>query len=231
METGEGRFTFKETRLNIEPSSSTYSVSVLVPSPLTNSRGHSRKPDNADGKSTDEEQLFIQRNLSTSASIFHRVWHDSPRSFLWRILEDGMVLSVRVVDVARQQRTADAPLILNFRFAAPIQPTCVALADPKDQDLLCIYVLDQQGCLYTFSLRPDLFRRRASINSSINDVFRVYVPAALSGRHAHRLLAVDSTQLLITLHDGGLLRLDRNKTHDCMSLKSHKSPLPCQRLD
>lgn len=214
MESGECQYLFKETRLNLEPSSSALVANIRVPSPSSHTRGHRRGARN-DGRDVDEERAFAQKNLAPASSIYQRQWTASPSSFLWRVLEDGIVLSVRAVDVCKKEKDLDAPLVLNFNFAVPILPSCVALTDPQDHDALYIYVIDQANHLYSFSLRPDLFRRRATLDSSLADVCAVHVPPSLTSRHPHRLVPVNHDKLLVTLHDGGLVKLDRNRGPDC----------------
>ena len=215
MDSGECPYLFKETRLNLEPSSSALVANIRVPAPSSNARAH-RRGTRSDGKELDEEATFALNNLSPASSIYQRQWSASPSNFLWRLLEDGLMLSVRAVDVCKQQKDLDAPLVLNFRFTIPILPSCVVLTDPRDHDALFIYVIDQSNHLYSFSLRPDLFRRRAALDSSITDVCRVHLPPSLASRQPHRLVVANQDRLLVTLHDGGLVKLDRNRGSDCM---------------
>jgi nuclear pore complex protein Nup160 len=215
MDTDNYHYAFTETRLNLEASSSTFVVNIKVPEPA-NSRGSYRRH-NADGKEIDEENVFALTILAQSSSIFQRRFHTSPKSFLWRVLEDGLTLSVRAVDVFRQDLSPEAPYILNFHFHVPIQPSCVALAEPEKSDALCIFVIDQAGSLYSFTLHTDNFRRRAS-DSSVKDGCSVSNPQSLSSGQPLRLVAVSENRILVTLRDGGLVRLDRNTTGDCTAL-------------
>ena len=213
MESGESHYLFKETRLSLEPSSSALVVNIRVPAPASHARSY-RRGARSNERDVDEETAFALKNLAPASSIYQRQWSDSPSNFLWRVLDDGLVLSVRVVDVCKQEKDLDAPLILNFRFAVPILPSCVALADPKDHDALYIYVIDETNHLYSFSLRPDLFRRRSTLDSNLTDVCGVHIPPSLTARHPHRLVSVNHDKLLVTLHDGGLVKLDRNRGAD-----------------
>ncbi|PKS11826.1 hypothetical protein jhhlp_001120 [Lomentospora prolificans] len=215
MESRDAQFVFKETRLNLEPSSSALIANIRVPAPSSHSRGTFRRHSGNHGKDSDEETAFALKNLSPASSIFKRTSFASPSNFLWRVLDDGTVLSLRAVDVCKQQKAPDSSLILNFNFAIPIQPSCVALAETQDHDALFVYAIDQSNHLYSFSLRPDVFSRRSSLDASISDVCRVHLPSSLASRHPHRLLAVTASTLLVTLHDGGLVRLDKNNNSDC----------------
>lgn len=214
MVQAETQYLFKETRLTLEPPSSSSVVTVRVPS-SSSSRSFGRKQ-NGD-TSVEDETTFRHRNLATASSIYHRKHHDSPRSFLWRILEDGTLLSIRSVDVCNKDANSEAPKILHFRFTTPIQPGCVTLADAEEHDSLSVFVLDQSYQLFTFTLRPDLFRKRTAVDASLPDIGKSFAPTGLGFKHPHRLVAVSTKTLLLTVNDGGIIRLDKNRTDQGLS--------------
>ncbi|RCI07937.1 hypothetical protein L249_5841 [Ophiocordyceps polyrhachis-furcata BCC 54312] len=209
MDTEEALYLFKETRLNLEPPSLAVQVVIRVPS---KQRLPARDP------SGDDETTFRLKNLAVASSIYHRKWHDAPRSFLWRVLEDGRALSIRVADIYKRDKTPDAPLVLHFAFDQPIQPGCLAFADPQEHDALCIFVLDQASQLFTFTLRPDMFRRRAAVDASLSELCKVQSPTGLTFKAPHRLAAVNENLLLVTVNDGGMIRFDRNKSDDASAM-------------
>ncbi|KAM0279508.1 hypothetical protein ACHAQH_004569 [Verticillium albo-atrum] len=172
MDTKNTQYLYKEIRLNLEPSSSVSVVNIKVPPPS----GTSRKLPITDKSGNDDENAFRSKNLANASTIFHRKYHSTPSSFLWRVLEDGTVLSVRATDVAKNEKGADAPLILNFRFATKIQSSCIAFADPREHDALCMFVLDDANVLYSFTLRPDYFRKRSAIEAGPAEACRVLIP-------------------------------------------------------
>ncbi|KAK2028842.1 hypothetical protein LX32DRAFT_383512 [Colletotrichum zoysiae] len=217
MDSVDTQYLYRETRLNLEPASASSIVNIRVPSLTSNGRGATRKLTNGDKNVSEDEVNFRLKSLAPASSVYHRKWHASPRSFLWRLLEDGLVLSLRVVDTCRQEKVVDAPLILNFRFTVPIQPSCVAFADPREHDALSMFVLDESNSLYSFNLRPDFFRKRSAIEAGPGDACKVYQPKVFGFKHPHRMVAASTDQVVISLHDGGLVRLDRNKTQDSTS--------------
>ncbi|KAF9870005.1 DNA repair protein rad51 [Colletotrichum karsti] len=219
MDSADTQYLYRETRLNLEPASASSVVNIRVPS-LTSSWGAAARRltnGSSDKNVSEDEVAFRLKNLAPSSSVYHRKWHDAPRSFLWRLLEDGLVLSLRVVDTCRQEKASDAPLILNFRFSVPIQPSCVAFADPREHDALSMFVLDESHSLYTFNIRPDFFRKRSAIETGPGDAVKAYQPKAFGLKHPHRMVAASTDQVVVSLHDGGLVRLDRNKGHDSSS--------------
>ncbi|KJZ72603.1 hypothetical protein HIM_07962 [Hirsutella minnesotensis 3608] len=212
MASGETQYLFKETRLNLEPPSPASIASIRVPSKASGSRSQQKLL--AHDASTEDETTFRLRNLASASSVFHRKSHDTPRSFLWRVLEDGHVLNIRAVDICKKDKAPDAPLVLNFTFSVPIQPGCVAFADPEEHDALCVFVLDQASQLYTFTLRPDLFRKRTAVDASLGELGKVQPSTGLGFKHPHRLVAVSTNVLLVTVNDGGIIRFDRAKSND-----------------
>ncbi|KAI1079438.1 nucleoporin Nup120/160-domain-containing protein [Whalleya microplaca] len=206
MASREPSYVYKETRLNFEPSSTAFTIDLKLPSPASQARRQAKVSKN---------DAFRARHCATASSTYHRQYHSFPRSFLWRVLEDDTVLSIRTIDVCKPKKAFDTNLVLNFRFQHPIQPNCVALCDPSDHDALSIFVLDTANQLYTLFLRPDSFRKRSFAEGGLGDACKIYVPNAFNNfKHPYRLIAVNNDQLVATLSDGGHIRFDRNTSHN-----------------
>ncbi|CAN8098630.1 unnamed protein product [Discula destructiva] len=206
------RIAHKETRVNLEPASAASIVHIRVPSPSSTKSTHRRLNDSERG--TDEERIYRSRNLATAASIYHRKHHQSPTSFLWRLLDDDHVLSLRAADICKRPSADDANLILHLRFPNPLRPACIALADPPEHDALNVFVLDQTNLLYTITLRPDHFRKRSAIEHRLGDACKRHVAGSFSFKHPHRLVAMSASLIVVTFHDGGIIRLDRSKSDE-----------------
>ena len=213
---------YKETRLNFEPSSSAFVVDLELPSTTRSARTQRRTNGFLNGclASADNDELRAQ-TCATVSSTYHRKHHEYPRNFLWRLLEDDTVLSVRAIDVLRPEKVADANLILNFRFPNKVQPTCITLTDPEDHDALSIFVLDTANQLYTLFLRPDSFRKRSFAETGLGDACKVHAPSALKVRSPYKLFAISHDLLVVAVSDGGLIRFDRNKMHNGRVLFSY----------
>jgi nuclear pore complex protein Nup160 len=205
-------YTHKEARLNLESAVPGSNVAIRLPAHGTtswSSRAAQKRPLPTDIPPAEDESAFKQRHLASAASIFYRQHHQSPRGFLWRVLEDGKVLSIQAADLCKQDKAPDTHLTLRLVFPSPIRPLCIAFADDKQHDVLSVFVLTESNHLYTLTLRPEFFRRRSSTEDNVGDWCKIYASSAFSFKHPHRLVALNSEQLLISLHDGGLLRLDR----------------------
>lgn len=106
---------------------------------------------------------------------------------------------------------------LRLDFQEEILPAGVALADLEDHEVLNVFVITASKELHTLALRPEFFRRAASIDENISDWCKSYVPAPLAFSHPHRLHASSPLELFISLDNGALLRLTRKAGSDGMS--------------
>jgi len=212
MSTRDFETLYKEARLNLEPPSALSVVQIRVAPQSSSIRPNSTRPSS---NPADDEKAYRARNLATASSIYYRKHHSSPRGILWRVLENDTVLSLRAADVCKLEKEADAPLILNLRFPSPIRTPCIGFADPEGHDVLCVYVVDQANQLYSIMLRPDHFKKRSANDGGVlGDACKVWSPPGFSFKHPHRLAVVNPDQLIVTMHDGGILRFDRNRLHD-----------------
>ncbi|KAE8443067.1 hypothetical protein EG329_002390 [Mollisiaceae sp. DMI_Dod_QoI] len=215
MEISNPSYSYKETRLDLDPTVQGSTVVIRLPSHgTTTTRSGQKRPHVADIPLAEDENAFKQRHLATASSIYHRKHHKSPRSFLWRVLEDGKVLSIRAVDVSRQGSAADANLTLRLICPSPIKPGCIAFSDSKDHDVLSVFILTEAKHLFTLSLRPEFFRKSTSTEDNVLDWCKSYVPSSFGFKHAHRLVALGPNELLASVADGGLVKFDRHSGAD-----------------
>ncbi|TAQ87930.1 hypothetical protein B7494_g3761 [Chlorociboria aeruginascens] len=207
---------YKETRLNLDSTIQGSTVAIRLPTHGATwpSRTAQKRPHIFDIPIAEDEEAFRQRHLATSASIYHRKHHISPRSFLWRVLEDGKVLSIRVVEVTKQHNTADSNITLRLVFPSPIKPACVAFSDSSEHDVLSAFVVTESYHLYTLSLRPDYFRKQSSTEDNVRDWCKSFAPSAFTFKHPHRLATLSADEILFSLYDGCLLKLDRKPGGD-----------------
>lgn len=207
---------YKETRLNLEPASASSVVELRVPPSSSHGRSNSQRTNGGARQSAEaDEQAWRTKNLATASSIYRRKHHGSPQSFLWRVLENNTVLSVRAADVSKQNKDPDAPLVLHLRFPSAIRDSCIGFSDSEEHEALSVFVVDQANNLYSITLRLDLFKKRSVAEAGLVDACKSYSPPGFGFKHPHRLVAVSPDQLIVTMHDGGILRFDKNRSHDC----------------
>lgn len=208
-------FLHKETALNIESSIPGSTVIVRLPSLNTSgwtSRDAQRRPLPIDITPSEDENSFRQKHLASAASIYRRQYHKSPRNFLWRVLEGNKVLAIRAADLYKQDKTDKIPdyhLTLRLYFPSPIRPACIAFSDSSEHDVLRSFILTESNHLYTLTLRPEFFIKRSSTEDNIGDWCKIFAARAFGPNHPHRLVALSPKELVISLHNGALLKLDK----------------------
>jgi nuclear pore complex protein Nup160 len=205
-------YAYKETRLNLDPATQGSTVTISLPAhgaSTWSSRKPQKRPHDAEISIAEDEGAFRKKYLATAASMYHRQYHTTPRSFLWRILEDEKVLAIRAVDVCRQTNVADATLTLRLSFPSTITSGCVAFADSKDHDILNVFVVTESRQLYSLGLRPDYFRKSSSTVDNVRDWCKVSIPSSFTIGHPHRLVALSADELLVSSPNGELQKLVR----------------------
>ncbi|KAL1306833.1 hypothetical protein AAFC00_005489 [Neodothiora populina] len=204
-------YLYTEARLNIEP---TYSNSTLhistEPTGLFSGRKRSRP---IESDVDQDEDSYAKRHIATEGSIFFRRSSRSPRTFLWRVLQDRNLLEIQSVDLAQsKQNTQESVLTFALSFANPIRLNGIAFADPEQHDALEVFVLTTSNELFTFTLSKGVLLRDSVPTSEEFDTstcWKMYKPTSFSFKNPYKLVATSSLELFISLHDGSLLRLDR----------------------
>ena len=207
---------FKETRADLEPDTSGLVIQIQIPSTsafvvrprllrriLKNTTGHR------------DEASFTKCCIATTASLYFSKSKRHPRSFLWRVLQEGKVLELRSIDLSKGSgETREASYIIQLCFPAGLKHGGVALADLEDQDVLNVFVLTRVNELYTFTLGKDFFYNAAASEGDVSSWCKVSKPATFSISTPHSLIAASFRQLIISLSDGRILRLTRDRDED-----------------
>lgn len=211
----------KETKVDTRPSTAGSVVSISAPSSADGAPQRSvrfsvqAKAAHEDITTTKDEDAFAKRYLATQGSVYFRQRRSYPRGFLWRVVGDDRTLELRSIDLTKSANEAhEAHLTLRLEFQDAILPHGVALADPEDHDVLSVFVITSARQLYTFTLRPEFFRRPASVDENIADCCKICRPAPLNFSYPHRLYASSPLELLVSLDNGALLRLTRRAGDD-----------------
>ncbi|KAH0562114.1 hypothetical protein GP486_003190 [Trichoglossum hirsutum] len=208
-------YLFKELRLSLEPACPDSIVTIRLPPHGQPSKTSQRRVKPSELLPAEDEGAFAKKHLASSSSIYFRRNQKYPRSFLWRVLEDGKTLSIQSVDLSKSAKsTAEASIILRLAFPNAIRPAGVVLSDSKEHEHSNVFVLTSSDGLYTFTLRPEFFTRASSIEANVSFWCKVFLPSSFSFRYPHRLAALNPRELLISLHDGGVLKLSRRQEDD-----------------
>ena len=203
-------YLYTEARINIEP---TFPGATLHIHTGSSSFFSPRKRQRLENDQEQDEDAYSKKYLATESSIFFRRKERTPRSFLWRVLNDRQTLELQCVDLVQERATKQESLLTySLSLPNPIRPNGIAFADPEDTDSLHIFVLTTSNELFTFTLKKDLLLRSTVPSSSDFDsasCYKSFSPSSFSFRYPHKLVSISSLELIISLHDGGLLRLTR----------------------
>lgn len=205
---------YRETRLTPAPASPSHILNIDTSGSSSQRQsllraGSKRTFDEISGL---DEDSYARKYLATEGSVFFRSKARSPRSFLWRVLDDRKVLEIQAVDLVKERGFENTDSWLTFRvdFKEGILEHGVQFADPEESDALECFVLTAGKELVTVTLKRDLLTRaNVPAEFDASTCVKRYSSSFLTVRHPYRFHAVSSLQLLIALADGGLVRLDR----------------------
>lgn len=158
-----------------------------------------------------DEDSYARKHLATEGSVFFRRKSRTPRSFLWRVLEDRRLLEIQCVDLVQDKKQkGESWLTFHLRFDHTILEGGVAFADREDTDALEVLVLTAGDELFTITLKRDLLtREEVPRDFDTSTCWKRYASGSFTLRHPYRLYAVSSLELVVSLHDGSLMQLNR----------------------
>ncbi|KAL4914136.1 nucleoporin Nup120/160-domain-containing protein [Aspergillus aurantiobrunneus] len=209
---------YKDTQVDLRPYSPSTSVNIPIPT-QAGSQNRARFAISSltglDEQAAKDEDEFARRYIATQGSVYFRKRNVYPRAFLWRVVNESKVLEIQCADLTKGGiENHEYSVTLRLDFQEEILPSGVALADLEEHDVLNVFVITASKELHTLALRPEFFRRPASIDENISDWCKSYAPAPLAFTHPHRLHASSPLELFISLDNGALLRLTRRAADD-----------------
>lgn len=209
---------FKEVRIDIQPQSPSSVIQFRIPSSTALDFTRAPLPKRSvpkDLPSPKTEEDFVRNNLATESSIFFARAGRYPRSFLWRILNDGLGLRIQSVDLSKRiERTKEPSFILEFTFPGTIRPRGVTFAETEDGDTIGVFVLTVSNELYTLTLKRSFFHSSRNSEVELEKWCKVFKPGSLNFTSPNCILAKSSLELILGLDDGRLMRLTRKDGDD-----------------
>ncbi|GBF59493.1 nucleoporin [Trichophyton mentagrophytes] len=209
--------THRGTKVDIGPTTQHPAATVAIKSHGAQQRAKISTTTSSSARDTAirDEDAFAKRYLASQSSIYFRKRKTYPRSFFWRVIEDSTCLELRAVDLTKSsQDHHESNVAIRLEFEDAIVPHGVALADVEGHESLSVFVLLRSKQLYTFTMRPEYFRKLELIDENINDWCKTCSPAPLGFSFPHRLYAASPYELFISIDSGSLLRLTRKVGDD-----------------
>lgn len=209
---------YKDTRVDLRP----YSPNTVVNIPISTQESTQSRARfsvisslNRDEPVAKDEDEFSKRYLASQGSIYFRKRNVYPRTFLWRVVDNSKILEIQCVDLTKAGiEHHEYNVTLRLEFEEGIVPSGVDFADLEEHEALSVFVITTSKTLHTLTLRPEFFRRTASIDNNISDWCKTFNPAPLTFSYPHRLHASSPLELFVSLDNGALLRLTRKSGDD-----------------
>lgn len=206
---------FIETRVDLEPVGQGSVVQIQLPSSGTFSRASwpRRRVISTTPAGRDVES-YTRSCLASAGSIYLSKSRKYPRTFLWRVLDNSKVLELRSVDLSKNDREPkEATIVLQLGFSSAIRKGCVALAD-DEQGEISVFVLTKGNELITLTIPTTFFNDVAASEELPEKWCQAFSPSTIKFCNPHRLVAASPYQLVITLDDGGISKLNRKPGQD-----------------
>ena len=204
----------KEIRIDLDGRSEASIIQIQIPSTSTFSRT-SRNPRRVlrQHPTSKDEATFQQSHVASSSSLFSRSSDRFPRLLLWRLLDDDKVLDIRSIDLTSKDGGDEPSFVIQLHFPVPLRREAVTLVEGTSE-IIEVHALTKGNEIYTVSLRPSFFYYEKATELNAERWAKAYKPASFTMCTAHRLLAADSKQIIISLSDGRLMRLTRKEGED-----------------
>jgi nuclear pore complex protein Nup160 len=208
---------YTETAFQVNPVTPASVVQLRVPrknGSYDRSKYTANKP--LDGKAhTRDEQSYSSHHLASQSSIYFRQAKSYPRTFYWRVVNNGRVLEIQCADLARSESdTKEAYTTLQFEFQDQIAPNSVAFADLETAHELHVFVCTKNEVFNL--LIPTLAFRDPSLlhNDNLSQWCQPVESSTLAIDTVHRIYASSPLTLFISFASGRLQRLGRKSVQE-----------------
>lgn len=224
-------YAYQETRLDLDSKPADLRAELLIPSkasktPFASSSSSRPVPKRRriEGPSApSDETTFSTQHLAVESAIHFRPstrkHHQSPRSILWRVLEDRKLLELQNVDIEQDNAIQNDPMVtLRFAFEKPIRSHCIGFAEAEraatNTSALVVFVVCTDGELHTLHIDKSAWLKPNWLIEAPTNWHQSAVPSALSYRTPHRMLVCGERDIWLAVTDGGFVHLTRAPGQD-----------------
>ena len=154
---------YQENRFNLDPISPESVDTVFVPTSGTTTFGTRDYPKRRriEKPSSYDEATFIAEHIASESSIYFRPnVSATPRSLLWRILDDHRVLELKAIDLEEPgSEPSNLNTTLRLRLDNPIVPHGIAFAEARgERPAVIVHLITKRGEVVSITLRKEVFR-------------------------------------------------------------------------
>lgn len=161
--------------------------------------------------STSDEQTYSSRILASQSSIFFRESKSYPRTFHWKVVNNGKILEVRCADFARAEgETKEAYFTLRFEFQDKIASRGVVFVDSENSDDIHAFVCTSKNEVFNLRLPTSAFRDSSVLaDADLEQWCQPLESSTLGIDTVYRIYASSPLVVFISFASGKIQRLSR----------------------
>ncbi|OCT52313.1 hypothetical protein CLCR_07914 [Cladophialophora carrionii] len=211
-------YLYTETAFQVIPATTASVVNLQIPranGSYDKSKFSSKKP--GDSKAfTKDERTYSSHILASQSSIYFRESKSYPRTFYWKVVDNGKVLEVQCADFARSEGdTKEAYLTLRFEFQDQIAPCGVTFADLDNGDEIHAFVCTLKNEIFNLCIPTNAFRyARILQDENLSQWCQSMESSTLSIDTVHRIYASSPLDVFISFASGRIQRLRREAVQE-----------------
>ncbi|KAJ9602099.1 hypothetical protein H2200_013459 [Cladophialophora chaetospira] len=208
---------YTETAFQVTPATAASVVNLRIPrknGAYDRSKYSSKKSDKGD--STKDEQTYSAQYLASQSSIYFRESKTYPRTFQWKVVNDGKVLEVQCADFARSEGdTKEAYLTLRFEFQDQITARGVTFADLNNTDEIHAFVSTDKNEVFNLRIPTNAFRDSQVLHDeNLTQWCQPLDNSILGIDTLYRIYARSPLHIFISFASGRLQRMTRKSIQD-----------------
>ncbi len=208
---------YTETAFQVTPATSASVVNLRVPrkNGSYDKTKFSKKSDESRAF-TKDERTYSTQLLASQGSIYFREAKTYPRTFQWKVVNDGKVLEVQCADFARSEGdTKEAYLTVRFEFQDHISARCVAFGDSNDSDEIHAFVGTSKNEIFNLRIPTSSFRDSQTLrDENFTQWCQPVDSSILTIDTLNRIYARDPLAVFISFASGRLQRLTRKSVQE-----------------
>lgn len=166
--------------------------------------------------STKDEQTYISQVLAAQSSIYFRECKSYPRSFYWRVVNNGKVLEVQCADLARSESDLkEAYVTHRFEFQDPIASHGVNFADLENGNEIHAFINSTKNEVFNLCIPTNAFRDSQILKTeNISQWCQSVDSSTLGIDTVHRIYASSPLVIFISFASGRIQRLRRRAVQE-----------------
>ncbi|OQV05409.1 hypothetical protein CLAIMM_10157 [Cladophialophora immunda] len=163
-----------------------------------------------------DQHSYSSHVLASQSSIYFRASKTYPRTFYWKVVNNGRVLHVQCADFARSEADLhEAYLTLQFEFQDQIIPRGVTFADSENIDEISAFVCTDRNEIFNLRMPTSAFRDSHVLQSeNLSQWCQPLESSTLGIDTVYRIYANTPLVVVISFASGRLQRLKRRSVHD-----------------